>query len=366
MPGPKSGITSRGRVETSRGGGEFAVIEALRRRLPGPPGGEVWIGDDAAVLAPVDGVLLLTTDLSVAGVHGDLDLIGLDDLGWRAMTAAVSDIAAMGGRAHRAVVGVAGPPSTDVALLYEGIGACAEVHGCPVVGGDLSGATEVVVAVAVTGHVPGRPGPVPRAGARPGDSLFVTGPLGSAAAGLRSLRRRHQASSRRRGAHPTLAAATSDDVEGAHCRPRARLAEGEVARLAGASAMIDVSDGLLAELGHLADASGVGFRLDAVPVAPGATRGRGARRRGGLRARHGHVRSGRARARLRKRRDCALPSRSARAASILPSARSTGIRHPPSGSSTASANPQSARHRRCATLGPHRAGARSGPAPEGR
>ncbi|MGA2519671.1 MAG: thiamine-phosphate kinase [Acidimicrobiales bacterium] len=208
------------------------MIEALRRGLPGPPGGEVWIGDDAAVLAPVDGVLLLTTDLSVEGVHGDLGLIGLDDLGWRAMTAAVSDIAAMGGRAHRAVVGVAGPPSTDVARLYEGIGACAELHRCPVVGGDLSGAVEVVVAVTVT----------------------------------------QAASSRRRGAHPTLAAANSDDVEDAHRRPRARLAEGEVARLAGATAMIDVSDGLLAELGHIADASAVGFRLDGVPIAAGATR----------------------------------------------------------------------------------------------
>jgi thiamine-monophosphate kinase len=217
-------------------------------------------------------VLLLTTDLSVEGVHGDLGLIGLDDLGWRAMTAAVSDIAAMGGRAHRAVVGVAGPPSTDVARLYEGIGACAELHRCPVVGGDLSGAVEVVVAVTVTGHVAGAPGPVTRSGARPGDSLFVTGPLGSAAAGLRSLRRRQAASSRRRGAHPTLAAANSDDVEDAHRRPRARLAEGEVARLAGATAMIDVSDGLLAELGHIADASAVGFRLDGVPIAAGATR----------------------------------------------------------------------------------------------
>ena len=69
-------------------GGEFAAIERLRRALPGPPAGEVWIGDDAAVLGPGHGRILLTTDLSVAGVHADLALIGLDDLGWRALAAA--------------------------------------------------------------------------------------------------------------------------------------------------------------------------------------------------------------------------------------------------------------------------------------
>ena len=99
MRSPKSRATPRGGPETGGGnGGEFAAIDRLRRRLPGPPAGEVWIGDDAAVLGPGPGPLLLTTDLSVAGVHADLALIGLDDLGWRALAAAVSDVAAMGGR----------------------------------------------------------------------------------------------------------------------------------------------------------------------------------------------------------------------------------------------------------------------------
>jgi thiamine-monophosphate kinase len=265
MPSPKSGATPRGQAETGRGNrGEFAAIERLRRRLPGPPTGEVWIGDDAAVLGPVEGRLVLTTDLSVAGVHGDLALIGLDDLGWRALASAVSDVAAMGARPDGALVAVAGPPTTDLDLLYEGVAASSEAHGCPVVGGDLSSAHELVVAVAVTGHVKGDPGPVLRSGARAGDHLFVTGPLGGGAAGLRALQAGAAAGARGRSGWV-------DPVEEAHRRPRARLAEGEAARLAGAAAMVDVSDGLLADLGHLADASGVGFRLDQVPVCPGAT-----------------------------------------------------------------------------------------------
>ncbi len=221
---------------------------------------------------PDTGRLLLTTDLSVAGVHADLGLIGLDDLGWRALAAAVSDVAAMGGRPDGAVVAVAGPPETDLDLLYEGIAASSEAHRCPVVGGDLSNSRGLVLAVAVMGHVEGGPGPVLRSGARPGDHLLVTGPLGAAAAGLRVLRAasRYGSGSGGRGSGET---GTAEDelVEMAHRRPRARLDEGETARLAGATAMVDVSDGLLADLGHLADASGVGFRLDQVPVAPGAT-----------------------------------------------------------------------------------------------
>jgi thiamine-monophosphate kinase len=259
----------------------------------------VWIGDDAAVLGTTQGRLVLTTDLAVAGVHADLEVIGLDDLGWRAFAAAVSDVAAMGARPLGAVVGVAGPSSTDLDLLYDGIAASSEAHGCPVVGGDLSNATELVVAVTVAGQVEGEPGPVLRSGARPGDSLYVTGALGAAAAGLRALQARsgHLGTPSDIGAPPGSgsgsrggdsrdgvagagaagAGAGANEVAGevdaemAHRRPRARLAEGETARLARATAMIDISDGLLADLGHVADASGVGFRLDEVPVSPGAT-----------------------------------------------------------------------------------------------
>ncbi len=261
MRSPKSRATPRGRPETGGGNrGEFAAIERLRSRLGDPPAGEVWIGDDAAVLGPHQGRVVLTTDLSVAGVHGDLRLIGLDDLGWRALAASVSDVAAMGARPDGAVVAVAGPPSTDLDLLYEGIAASSEAHRCPVVGGDLSNADQVVLAVTVTGHLEGDLGPVLRSGARAGDHLFVTGPLGGGSAGLRLLQ-----------AGPAPRSDPDMMLEAAHRRPRARLAEGETARAAGARAMVDVSDGLIADLGHMADASGVGFRLDEVPVFPGAT-----------------------------------------------------------------------------------------------
>ena len=264
MRSPKPRATPRGALETGGGNsGEFAAIERLRRRLPGPPAGQVWIGDDAAVFGPSDRRLVMTTDLSVAGVHADLALIGLDDMGWRALVTAVSDVAAMGARPDGAVVAVAGPPPTDLELLYDGIAAASETLGCPIVGGDLSTSGELVVAVAVAGHVEGVPGPVLRSGARAGDRLFVTGPLGAGAAGLRTLRARPGREGPGSGGDAVL--------EMAHRRPRARLDEGETARLAGATAMIDVSDGLLADLGHVADASGVGFRLDQVPVSPGAT-----------------------------------------------------------------------------------------------
>jgi thiamine-monophosphate kinase len=205
----------------------------------------------------------MATDAAVAGVHADLGLVGLDDLGWKALTATVSDIAAMGGRPAHALVAILGPPGTDLEALNRGVAEASGEWSCPVVGGDLSGAPVVAVVVAVSGSLERvGPPPVTRAGARAGDRLFVTGPLGGAAAGLRLLR----------GADGVPGGpAPAADLVAAHRRPRARLAEGEAARRAGASAMIDVSDGLAIDAGRLAGASGVGLALDTVPVADGAT-----------------------------------------------------------------------------------------------
>lgn len=253
-----------------RSDGEFAAIGRIRRvlagRFPAPAQSETWIGDDAAVL--LEGALrvLLATDLTVAGVHADLAVMSLSDMGWRAMVAALSDIAAMGGSPAHALVGVAGPPSTDLELLYEGIGSAAESYRCPVVGGDLSTCEQLVVAVTVTGRVDEAPAPVLRSGARPGDAILVSGALGGSAAGLRLLRARTLAEGGS-GGRPDAEAL----LVAAHLRPIARIEAGLAARRAGISAMIDVSDGLSADLGHLAEASGVGFELDCVPVAEGAT-----------------------------------------------------------------------------------------------
>jgi len=238
---------------------EFALIDRLRRRLVAPPG-ETWVGDDVAVVPRPAGSLLLAADAVVAGVHADLSLVGLDDLGWKAMVANLSDMAAVGGRPTHALVTVAGPlADLDLDLLYDGILAASELWSCPVVGGDLTSSPTLVVSVAMAGDAGSTsPPPVLRSGAAPGDVLFVTGPLGSSAAGLALLRAGR--------------AAESPDLTLAHRRPRARLAEGAAARAAGATAMIDVSDGMAAEVHHLADASGVGVVVEKVPVAIGVSR----------------------------------------------------------------------------------------------
>jgi thiamine-monophosphate kinase len=246
--------------------GEFAAIAAIRSFLPSAPDpAQVWIGDDAAVVpVPAGGWLLLAADSVVAGVHADLALTGLDDLGWKAMVASVSDLAAMGGRPGFALVTVAGPPATDLGLLYQGLGAAAAACGCPIVGGDLTNATDLVVTVAVSGYCDGDP--VRRSGARPGDEVWLSRPVGAASAGLR----RYRARAAGEPVGPRGEAADRR-LRQAHARPTAELAAGEAARRAGARAMIDVSDGLAADLAHIAESSGVGMQLQQVPVAEGAT-----------------------------------------------------------------------------------------------
>ncbi|HEY6624982.1 MAG TPA: thiamine-phosphate kinase [Acidimicrobiales bacterium] len=259
-----------------------AQFEAVAGRTA--PTRDLWIGDDAALVRDSAGApLLLATDLVVAGIHVDLELCSLADLGFKAIMVTVSDLAAMGARPDYLLVSVAAPPGTDFELMASGMAEAAAQTGAVVVGGDLSTAPVVMVSVAVTGSVgpgqgagsgsgagigsgegasPSSPGVLARSGARAGDTLFVTGPLGASAAGLRLLLEGTVLYS----APSSLTAALLQ----AHRRPVARLAEGEVARLAGATAAIDISDGLAADVRHLADASRVGIVLDLVPVAPGA------------------------------------------------------------------------------------------------
>ena len=239
--------------------GEIAAIEAIRRALPPPPAGETWIGDDAAVVTGPSGeVLLFAADVVVEGVHFDLELVDAADVGWKALAVNVSDIAAMGGRPLHAVVTVVGASASQIDGLFRGLGEAAAAYECAIVGGDLSCGPCLVVSVAITGTVGDRRA-VLRCNARPGDVLFVTGPLGRSAAGLRVLR-----SAQGAAAAPGLAAA--------YRRPVARVAEGQAACAGGATAMMDISDGLGIDLDRLATASGVGVALEVVPVAEGATR----------------------------------------------------------------------------------------------
>ncbi len=206
-------------------------------------------------MAPFVGQALISTDVAVLGVHLDESLFPLEDLGFKAVASAVSDLAAMGGRPKGAVIAVSSPPGTDLEELHRGIADAAVITSCPIVGGDLTRSRDVSVAVTVFGECPGK-GAVLRSGARPGEKILVSGPLGRSAAGLRR---------RRAGASLT------DELVVAHRRPWPRLAEGVAARGAGASAMMDLSDGLGLDLNRLADASNVGFALDDIPVAEGAT-----------------------------------------------------------------------------------------------
>ena len=256
---------------------EFDVIARIRQRLatshegradlPGPHEGEVFSGDDAAVLAvPSPGQLLLSIDLLVEGVHLDLSLGSPADAGWKAIAVNASDIAAMGGRPLHVVAGITAPPGTDLDAISEGMVEACSSYGIALVGGDLSTGGSVVLAVAITGTCDGR-APVLRSGAKAGDVIWVTGPLGASAAGLEHLRCRGAACPHEPGA----AGPALEHLVRAYRRPLARVREGRAAATAGATAMIDVSDGLSKELDHIGSDSGVGIRLHYVPAAKGAS-----------------------------------------------------------------------------------------------
>jgi len=229
--------------------GEFGLIQALAERFP--QGEEVLLGpgDDAALVSVTDGRVLVSTDLMVEGRHFRRDWAEAVDIGHRAAAQNLSDINAMGGRATTLTVGLAAPPDLPAAwalALADGIAAEAGKVGASVVGGDLTRADEVMIAVTALGVVDGDP--VRRAGARPGDVVAIAGRQGWAAAGLAVLARGFR---------------SPRALVEAYRRPEPPYVQGPVAAAAGATAMIDVSDGLLADVGHIAQASGVGVDISA-------------------------------------------------------------------------------------------------------
>jgi thiamine-monophosphate kinase len=204
------------------------------------------------------------SDLAAMGASPVGALIALGLPGERDVDVDV-DVGSEGGAAQ-ATVGVGTRGGPELALgLTDGVAEASAATGCPVVGGDVSSAAQLVVAVTVLGTVAGGGAPVSRSGAVPGDVVLVTGPCGGSAAGLRELQAVQLDAQANRDEH------SEADARYAYRRPVARLDEGDVARQRGAHAMIDVSDGLALDLHRLADASGVGFSLEDVPVAAGAT-----------------------------------------------------------------------------------------------
>jgi len=233
--------------------GEFGLIARVARRLAGGPAVLLGPGDDAAVVAAPDKRVVASTDVLVEGRHFRRDWSSAEDVGHKAAAANLADVAAMGAVPTALLVGLACPADTPAAWL-EGVavGMAAECapFGAAVVGGDTSaGAPDsaaVVLSVTALGDLGGR-APVLRSGARPGDVVAVAGRLGWSACGLAVLRR---------GFSSPVA------VVSAHRRPAPPYAAGPGAAEAGATAMCDVSDGLLADVAHLALASGVVFDLD--------------------------------------------------------------------------------------------------------
>ena len=245
----------RSRAITVSDAGEFGLIARVTAGLSGAPSTLIGPGDDAAVVATADGRVVASTDLLVEGRHFRRDWSTAEDVGHKAAARAFSDIAAMGAAPTALLVGFAAPGQLELTWvdgLMAGLSEeCAQVEAA-VVGGDVTAAEQITIAITALGDLGGR-APVTLGGANPGDVVAVCGRLGWAAAGFAVLGRGFR---------------SPVQVVAAHRRPEPPYFEGPNAAALGATAMTDVSDGLVGDLGHVAAASGVriDLRADAVDV----------------------------------------------------------------------------------------------------
>lgn len=246
--------------------GEFELLAKLRERLP-PAGSRVELGsgDDAAVTLP-GGATATSVDAIVDGVHFRRGETALETIGRKALATALSDLAAMGAEAGEAYVVLGAPADLgedDLLALLDGMAGIAEATGTALAGGDLTGAPVLTLAVTVVGHAARAADFVSRSGARAGDRIVLTGEIGGAAAGRLLLDDR--------GLADAVPTATAERLRARQLDPWPRLGAGLALAAGGGRAMIDLSDGLAADAGHVAEASGVALTIDAgrLPLADG-------------------------------------------------------------------------------------------------
>jgi thiamine-monophosphate kinase len=243
--------------------GQFGLIDVIAKMVEAGRDNQLesWknliqgVGDDCAVWQGDSSRQLAKVDCQVQGVHFNLDIISWEDLGWKSLAVNLSDIAAMGGLARYALVSLGLPLDTeveDVVSLYKGLLELAGKSGVAIIGGNISGSPVIFVDVNVTG-ITGNPQGLylSRSAARPGDAIAVTGWLGTAAAGLEMLTRKMK-----------LDSTVSNYLKGAFSRPEPRLAEGRLFVEKGVKTGMDISDGLLSDLGHICRSSGVGAVIE--------------------------------------------------------------------------------------------------------